>query len=66
MLRHTFATHALAAGSDLKSVMDIMGHRNIETTNRYLHSLPANLKRTVQLVQDFKSVKPHESRESNE
>jgi integrase len=65
MLRHTFATHALAAGSDLKSVMDIMGHRNIETTNRYLHSLPENLKRTVQLVQDFKSVKPQGSRESD-
>jgi len=64
MLRHTFATHALAAGSDLKSVMEIMGHRNIETTNRYLHALPENLKRTVQLVQEFKSVKPQESGES--
>jgi integrase len=65
MLRHTFATHALAAGSDLKSVMEIMGHRNIETTNRYLHSLPENLKRTVQLVQEYKSVKPQEPRESD-
>jgi integrase len=66
MLRHTFATHALAAGSDLKSVMDIMGHRNIETTNRYLHSLPENLKRTVQLVQDFKSAKPLKCRDNDQ
>lgn len=58
MLRHTFATHALAAGADLKSVMEIMGHKNIETTNRYLHSISENLKRTVQLVQGFKSAKP--------
>jgi len=61
MLRHTFATHALAAGADLKSVMEIMGHKNIETTNRYLHSIPENLKRTVQLVQELKSVKPLET-----
>ncbi len=57
MIRHTFATHALWAGADIKSVMDIMGHKNIETTNRYLHSIPETLKRTVQLVQNFKTVK---------
>ncbi|MBI5741326.1 MAG: tyrosine-type recombinase/integrase [Nitrospirae bacterium] len=61
MIRHTFATHALWAGADIKSVMDIMGHKNIETTNRYLHSIPETLKRTVQLVQNLKSVKPLET-----
>lgn len=61
MIRHTFATHALWAGADIKSVMDIMGHKNIETTNRYLHSIPETLRRTVQLVQNLKSVKPLET-----
>ncbi|MBI5055037.1 MAG: site-specific integrase [Nitrospirae bacterium] len=61
MIRHTFATHALWAGADIKSVMDIMGHKNIETTNRYLHSIPETLRRTVQLVQNLKSVKSLEA-----
>ena len=39
-LRHAHASWLLAGGSDLKSVMDRMGHSQIQTTQRYLHSLP--------------------------
>ena len=39
-LRHAHASWLLAGGSDLKSVMDRMGHAQIQTTQRYLHSLP--------------------------
>ena len=39
-LRHAHASWLLAGGSDLKSVMDRMGHAQIETTQRYSHSLP--------------------------
>jgi integrase len=39
-LRHAHASWLLAGGSDLKSVMDRMGHNLIQTTQKYLHTLP--------------------------
>ena len=39
-LRHAHASWLLAGGSDLKSVMDRMGHAQITTTQKYLHVLP--------------------------
>jgi integrase len=39
-LRHAHASWLLAGGSDLKSVMDRMGHAQITTTQKYLHSMP--------------------------
>ena len=39
-LRHAHASWLLAGGSDLKSVMDRLGHAQIQTTQKYLHALP--------------------------
>ncbi len=39
-LRHAHASWLLAGGSDLRSVMDRMGHSLIQTTQKYLHALP--------------------------
>ena len=39
-LRHAHASWLLAGGSDLKSVMDRMGHAQIQTTQKFLHALP--------------------------
>ncbi len=39
-LRHAHASWLLAGGSDLRSVMDRMGHAQITTTQKYLHTLP--------------------------
>jgi integrase len=39
-LRHAHASWLLAGGADLKTVMDRMGHSQIQTTQKYLHTLP--------------------------
>ncbi len=52
-MRHSFATHLLEKGVDVKYIQELLGHFNIKTTMKYLHVRKEQLVNIVSPLNDL-------------
>jgi site-specific recombinase XerD len=54
-LRHTYGTRAIEAGIDVFSVAKLMGHADLDTTQRYVHLSKGHLEEAQKKIERFRA-----------